>query len=53
MASPLIAVFLNEYISVDFNTFDVPNNFNKLPDDILLDIEADIYWCLCKILETI
>ncbi|CAD8160181.1 unnamed protein product [Paramecium octaurelia] len=53
IAAPLIAVLLNEYVRVDFNKFDVPSDFHKLPDDILLDIEADIYWCLCKIIENI
>ncbi|CAD8061582.1 unnamed protein product [Paramecium primaurelia] len=53
IASPLIAVFLNEYVRVDYNKFDLPSDFHKLPDDILLDIEADIYWCLCKIIENI
>ncbi|CAD8168752.1 unnamed protein product [Paramecium pentaurelia] len=53
IASPLIAVFLNEYVRVDFNKFDVPPDFHKLPDDIFLDMEADIYWCLCKIIENI
>lgn len=46
-------MFLNEYVRVDFNKFDLPSDFHKLPDDILLDIEADIYWCLCKIIENI
>lgn len=53
VASPLIAVFLNEYIQIDFKTFDVPANFDRLPEEILIDIEADIYWCLCKIVENI
>ncbi|CAK80484.1 unnamed protein product (macronuclear) [Paramecium tetraurelia] len=53
IAAPLIAVLLNEYVRVDFNKFDVPPEFHKLPDDILLDVEADIYWCLCKIIENI
>ena len=53
MASPLVVVFLNEYVAVDFNSFDVPSNFDKLPEEILIDIEADIYWCLCKIIENI
>ncbi|CAD8205334.1 unnamed protein product [Paramecium pentaurelia] len=53
VASPLIVVFLNEYVPIDFNSFDVPSNFDKLPEEILIDIEADIYWCLCKIIENI
>ncbi|KAM3137529.1 hypothetical protein pb186bvf_010319 [Paramecium bursaria] len=53
VASPLIAVFLNEYIEIDFVKFDVPQNFDKITEEMLVDIEADIYWCLCKVIENI
>jgi hypothetical protein len=53
IASPIIAVFLNDYIDVDFSHCKVPNDINKLSYEIFLDIEADTYWCLSKILQSI
>lgn len=53
IASPIIAVCLNEYIKIDFERFHEPKQLALLSDEILQDIEADTYWCLCKILENI
>jgi len=53
ISSPLIAVFLNEYIPVDMNQFGIPPKIDELSDEIFMQIEADTYWCLSKILENI
>lgn len=54
LTTPLVAVFLMDYINVDYDTFNVPSDLEKiLSAEKLQELEADIYFCLCKILEGI
>ena len=45
-------VFLGEFVEVNFFT-GVAKNFEKLPDEVFDNIEADSYWCLSKIIENV
>jgi hypothetical protein len=51
LATPFLAVFVSKFMSQpeDVNTW----NLDPVTDDDLLDIEADCYWCLCKLLDGI
>ena len=51
LVTPLFHVFLKHYLSskIDVNEFDP----QCLPKELLNIIEADTYWCLTKILDTI
>jgi hypothetical protein len=49
LATPFLAIFSSER-----NCSAIENvNVNGLSDDEILDIEADSYWCLCKLLDGI
>ena len=50
LATPFLAVFASEKMeSEDMATW----TLEALPESDLLDIEADCYWCLCKLLDGI
>lgn len=51
LVTPFFHVFLNHYLSskIDINEFDP----QCLPKELLNVIEADTYWCLTKVLDTI
>lgn len=54
LTTPLLASFLLDYIEVDYDTFNVPADFEKVvTSEILDEIEADTYYCLCKVLDGI
>lgn len=48
LITPLIMVFLAEH-TPDPETTDV----SKLPDGALQQVEADVYWCITKLLDNI
>jgi hypothetical protein len=51
LATPFLAIFTAERMgeNVDINGWDM----STLNDDDVLEIEADSYWCLCKLLDGI
>ena len=50
LVTPFLAVFLSEtFAGDDMNAWDV----SKLTPRQLCDVEADCYWCLCKVLDSI
>lgn len=51
LVTPFFQVFLNHYLSININI----NEFDPkcLPKELLNIIEADTYWCLTKVLDTI
>lgn len=49
LVTPFFAVFLSEHISGPMDTWCL----GSLPEESLLEVEADCYWCLCKMLECI
>ena len=52
MSTPFVAVFLNDYVQVNYETFQNPPDINEiLTQEIIDEIEADTYWCLCKIVD--
>mmetsp|Transcript_34244 Transcript_34244/g.39947 ORF Transcript_34244/g.39947 Transcript_34244/m.39947 type:complete len:416 (+) Transcript_34244:31-1278(+) len=54
LTAPLLAAFLLDYINIDYDTFNVPSDLEKiLSVEKLHELEADMYFCLCKILEGI
>lgn len=54
ITTPFIVVFLNEFIEIDFENFKIPENIEeKISQDTFDEIEADTYWCLSKIMDSI
>lgn len=53
ITTPLIVVFLSDYVDLDEENFKIPENIEKVDLDSFNFIEADTYWCLCKILDSI
>jgi len=52
LLTPFLAAFISEYITVDYDTFTIPQDFSaKLGEEELKKLEADCYWCLSKILD--
>jgi len=49
LATPFLAVFMSEKMGGSMDEW----NVDDLPDDQLLEVEADCYWCLCKLLDGI
>ena len=50
LATPFLAVFVSEKMeNEDMSTW----TLDDLPESDVLDIEADCYWCLCKLLDGI
>ena len=54
LLTPFLATFIGEYIQLDLDTFTVPADFDeKLPEEEIKKLEADVYWCMSKILDGI
>lgn len=54
ITTPFIVVFLNDYVEIDFETFKIPEKIEELINEEKFDeIEADTYWCLSKIMDSI
>lgn len=51
LTPPFITAFLQEFVEINTDTFDVPSK--KISEEIFIGIEADTYWCLSKILDYI
>eukprot|EP00877_Chromochloris_zofingiensis_P012395 jgi/Chrzof1/7409/Cz02g22070.t1 len=49
LVTPFLAVFLSEHLPGSMDTWSEDN----LTETVLLEVEADCYWCLCKLLEGI
>ncbi|KAL4419572.1 hypothetical protein ABPG77_003598 [Micractinium sp. CCAP 211/92] len=49
LVTPFMAVFMSEHLGGPIEGWSV----GGCSDDLLLDIEADCYWCLCKLLDGI
>ncbi|KAH6816035.1 Ypt/Rab-GAP domain of gyp1p superfamily protein [Perilla frutescens var. frutescens] len=47
LATPFLVVFLSEYLEGNVETWSMAD----LPPEKMLDIEADCYWCLTKLLD--
>lgn len=62
ITTPLLAVFLTDLLDINYDNFEIPKNLEMAGDGAKLEeglavgldeVEADTYWCLCKILDTI
>jgi len=55
LTTPFIAAFITEYLpELNYDTFAVPSDIEKiLTEEVIACLEADSYWCLCKILDGI
>ena len=54
LCTPFIAIFLSQYISIDYDYFDVNESFLlELGDEILIEVEADSYWCFTKMMDRV
>jgi len=54
ITTPFIVVFLNDVIDIDFESFKTPEKILDLvPEEKFDEIEADTYWCLSKIMDSI
>jgi hypothetical protein len=52
LTTPFIAAFLKEYVNIDFDTYVIPTDFKSaVTEEVIKNLEADVYWCLCKILD--
>ncbi|KAG1680434.1 hypothetical protein FOA52_015527 [Chlamydomonas sp. UWO 241] len=49
LMTPFLAVFLGEHLPGPIETWQL----EALTEEMLLQVEADCYWCLCKLVETI
>lgn len=47
LATPFLVVFLSEYLEGNVETWSMAD----LPPEKMLDVEADCYWCLTKLLD--
>lgn len=52
LVTPFLATFAAEHFSGPMDTW-FTNEDDEVDENILLDIEADCYWCLCKFLDGI
>jgi hypothetical protein len=54
LCTPFFAIFLLQYISFDLDTLDISEEkLIELGEDLLLEIEADSYWCFTKMMDRI
>jgi hypothetical protein len=54
IAAPFLIVFLQEYIPIESRTLKVEEHFeSQLSEKILLNVEADTYWCFTRLLSYI
>ena len=49
VVTPFLYTFLSRLFTGDMETWDV----DSIPDDKLIDIEGDCYWCFCKLLNRV
>lgn len=49
LVTPFLVVFLSDHFEGPMESWDV----STLSEEALLDVEADSYWCLCKLLDSI
>ncbi|MEW5308810.1 MAG: hypothetical protein WDW38_000741 [Sanguina aurantia] len=49
LVTPFIAVFLSEHLQGPMEAWAV----DTITQDLLLEVEADCYWCMCKLVEGI
>eukprot|EP00357_Protocruzia_adherens_P018262 CAMPEP_0114990718 /NCGR_PEP_ID=MMETSP0216-20121206/10962_1 /TAXON_ID=223996 /ORGANISM="Protocruzia adherens, Strain Boccale" /LENGTH=408 /DNA_ID=CAMNT_0002353945 /DNA_START=27 /DNA_END=1253 /DNA_ORIENTATION=+ len=52
LCTPFVIVFLENLIEFG-DDFKTPADFSSLTDDQLMEVEADSFWCLCRILKGI
>eukprot|EP01016_Furgasonia_blochmanni_P002984 TRINITY_DN1116_c0_g1_i12.p1 TRINITY_DN1116_c0_g1~~TRINITY_DN1116_c0_g1_i12.p1 ORF type:complete len:288 (-),score=36.35 TRINITY_DN1116_c0_g1_i12:358-1221(-) len=54
LTTPFVAVFLSDYVPLNLDTMETPKDIGEvLTDKVIEEVEADTYWCLCKILDGI
>ena len=55
LTTPFIAAFAGEYFpELNHDTYEINSNFGTIfTEEVIAMLEADIYWCLCKILDGI
>jgi len=49
LATPFLAIFLGEHLPGPIDTWRI----EQLSEAMMLQVEADCYWCLCKLVEAI
>lgn len=54
IATPFILVFLASYTTLDEeNSYPIPETLASISEEALMEVEADTYWCLSKVLDKI
>lgn len=53
IVTPFLIVFLNDYVTINLESLELPAEFSKVTEEQLNNVEADCYWCLCKVLDHI
>ena len=54
LCTPFIVIFLAQYMKIDFDTLDVSeSDLYQLGEEVLLEIEADSYWCFTKMMDRV
>jgi hypothetical protein len=54
LCTPFIAIFISQYIQLDLDNLEISEEaLMDLGEDVLLEIEADSYWCFTKMLDRI
>ena len=54
LCTPFIAVFLSQYITIDYDSLDVSeSSLFLLGEEVLLEVEADSYWCFTKMMDRV
>lgn len=54
LCTPFLAIFLAEYTNIDLEILDITEEcIYELGEDILMEIEADSYWCFTKMMDRI
>ena len=49
LATPFLAIFLGEHLPGPIDSWRI----EQLSESMMLQVEADCYWCLCKLVEAI
>ncbi|CAD8081882.1 unnamed protein product [Paramecium primaurelia] len=55
IVAPFLVVFLSDYVDIDTTKLQFINEkqLNHLDQRLIRQVEADSYWCLCKLLESV
>jgi hypothetical protein len=54
LCTPFIVIFLAQYMKIDYDTLDVSeSDLYQLGEEVLLEIEADSYWCFTKMMDRV